>query len=121
MEGFLHCEDEVRVGVRFLPPQACSLKAAYKFCYSQQIFGGSSIITTHVKIWGLFTVMQLQDSCVARIASLGGKIGCGQGGRSANRVLTLEVTRGSLENRGHCFLSRNVLVEDMMLPIFSNL
>ena len=65
--------------------------------------------------------MQLEDSCVARIASLGGKIGLGLGGRSANRVLTLNVARGSLENRGLCFLSRNVLMGDMMPPIFSNL
>ena len=70
-------------------------------------------------MWGLYTAMQLEDSCVARIASLEGKIGLG--GRSANRVLTLEVTRGSLENRGHCFLFKNVLMGDMMPPIFSNL
>ena len=58
---------------------------------------------------------------VARIAPLGGKIGLKLGGKSANRVLTLKVTTGSLENRGHCFLSRNVLMGDMMPPIFSNL
>ena len=90
MAEFLHCEDEVRVGgyVSFLHKHA-HLEPLI-FCYSQQILGGSSIISTHVKTWGLFTVMQLEDSCVAGIASLGGKIGLRLGGRSANRVLTLE-------------------------------